>query len=243
MSIREGIRTYLSDQLILRTCMYLAAALGVALLVVWPRGSLEAALRSGAGTDSFTVVAICFLVCMLFLEARFGAQDFSADPAVHLQEHVRLTPVPLARLVGGRAGFAFLHTLLLLLLGAPFLAAAMAVGGAGLPHLFRSLAVIGAAGMAARSWGLLSLCVLGTRRPLREMMLYPVLVTMLIVTFLAAPSASPFHALNEVLNITGGFPGWLLCTAASLGAAVAFCGFSILALAVVRVRARERENG
>jgi len=242
MSIREDLHTYLFDQLILRTCLYFAGALGLALLIVWPRASLEAAIRSGATSETFTVVAICFLVLMLLLGARFGAEDFSADPAVHLRDHARLTIVPLPSLVGGRAAFASLHTVLLLLLGAPFLAASLAVGGAGLSHFFCSLVVIGAAGLAARSCGLLFLCVFGTRRSVRQLTLYSALVAVLIVTFFAAPSVSPFHALNELLRHSAGFPGWLLSTLASLAGAAAFLALSVLALAVVRARAKGRDN-
>ncbi len=243
MSVREGFRKYLSDPLILRTCLYLAAGLGAALFIVWPRSALETAVRTGMGPGAFALVATFFLALLLLLEARFGAQDFSTDPTVHLQEHVRLTRASLMRLVGGRATFGFLHTLLLLLLGAPFLAASLAVGGMGLPHLFRGLAIIGAAGLASRALGLLSLCVFGTRRPLREIALYPVLVGILIATFLTAPSVSPFWTLNKLLVDAGGFPTWLLSVLADLAAAFVFFGLSVLALSAVRARAQRFPHG
>jgi hypothetical protein len=243
MSAREGVRTYLSDRLILRTCLYFAAALGAALLAAWPRASLEAMIRTGASSDTFTVVAMAFLVCLLFLGARFGAQDFSPDPAVQLPEHVRLTDVSVLRLVGGRASFAILHTALLLLLGAPFLAAAAAVGGAGLPHVARALAVIGAAGLAGRAIGLLAHCVIGVRRPLRDVALYVFLIAILIATFLAATSASPFYGLYALLEPSEGFPEWLVCASGNFLMAAAFWGLSILALAVVRARARSFTRG
>jgi hypothetical protein len=238
MSVQEGMRMYLSDRLILRTCFYLAVVLGVALLIVWPRDPLEFALRTGMAPAAFAIVATCFLLCMIFLEARFGAQDLSADPSVQLREHVRLTSVPLGRLVGGRATFAFFHTLLLLLLGAPFLAAAMAVGGAGLPRLFRALAIIGAAGVASRTLGLLALCLFGAGRPMREIIMYPVLIALQITAFVAAPFVSPFHALN-----TGDPEEWLPCVLANFGLAALFCGFSVLALAAVRIRAKRGTHG
>ncbi|HVO37723.1 MAG TPA: hypothetical protein VMV03_01730 [Spirochaetia bacterium] len=243
MSVREGVRTYLSDRLVLRTCLYLAAALGAAVLAAWPRASLEAIIRTGASSDTFTVVAMAFLVCLLFLGARFGAQDFSPDPAVQLPEHVRLTAVSLLGLVGGRASFAVLHTILLLLLGAPFLAAAAAVGGAGLTHVARALAILGAAGLAGRAIGLLSNCIMGARRPLRDIALYLFLVAVLIATFLVATAASPFYGLYALLEPSEGFPEWLVCVAANLLLAAAFWGLSILALAVVRARARSFMKG
>ena len=238
MSVREGMRMYLSDRLILRACLYLSAVLGVALVVVWPRDPLEFALRTGMAPEAFAIVATCFLLFMIFLEARFGAQDQSTDPTVQLQEHVRLTSVPLVTLVGGRATFAALHTLLLLLLGAPFLAAGMAVGGAELPRLFRALAITGAAGLASRMLGLLALCTCGTRRPMREILMYPVLVIVEIVAFAAVPSFSPFHALNA-----GDPSEWFPCVLANLGLAAVFSGFSVLALAVVRSRAKRKAHG
>jgi hypothetical protein len=243
MSVQEGMRLYLSDRSILRSCLYVAALLGAALLIVWPRDSLESALRTGLAPESFVIVATCLLLCLLFLGARFGVQDFSTDPSVQLQEHVRLTSVPLARLIGGRAAFIFLHTLLLLLLGAPFLAAAMAVGGAEPPQLFRSLAVIGAAAVASRTLGLLVLCVFGARQPLREIALFPTLIALQIAAFLAVPPASPFHVLSDVTKTPGGSPEWLFSILANLGIAAAFCGLSVLALWAVRGIARRNARG
>ena len=242
MSVTEGLRMYLSDRSILRSCLFFAALLGVALLVVWPRDSLESALRTGLAPESFVIVATCFLLCMLFLGIRFGVQDLSTDPSVQLQEHVRLTPVPLGRLIGGRAAFILLHSVLLLLLGAPFLATAMAVGGAEPSQLFRSLAVIGSAAAASRTLGLLALCVFGSRQPLREIVVYPVFISLQIAAFLALPSASPFHALYQAVK-TPGSPEWLICILANLGMAATFCGLSVLALGAVRAVARRNVRG
>jgi hypothetical protein len=58
MSVREGMRAYLTDRRTLRACLYLAAALALALLAVWPRGMLETVLRTGQVTDTFSVVAV-----------------------------------------------------------------------------------------------------------------------------------------------------------------------------------------
>jgi len=242
MSVPDGMRMYLSDRTILRSCLYLAVLLGMALLVVWPRDTLESALRTGLAPESFLIVATCFLLCMLFLGVRFGVQDLSPDPSIQLQEHVRLTPVPLGKLIGGRAAFILLHSLLLLFLGAPFLAAALAVGGAEPPQLFRSLAVIGAAAAASRALGLLALCVFGSRQPLREIVLYPVVIALQVSAFLVLPPVSPFHALSAVVKAPGS-PEWLICTLANIGMAAAFCGLSVLALAAVRAVAGRNVHG
>jgi len=42
--MREDLRLYLSERAILRTYLFIAGALGLALLAMWPRTTIEAAL-------------------------------------------------------------------------------------------------------------------------------------------------------------------------------------------------------
>ncbi len=241
MSVREGMHAYLSDRRTLRACIYLAAALGLALLAVWPRGTLEAAVRTGQATDTFTVVAVCFLIALLYLGARFGAEDFAANPNVQLRELVTLTPVPLASLVAGRFAFGFLHTLVLLLLGAPFLAAAMAVGGVGVPQALRALAIIGAASLAARMWGLCALALLGARRPSRDLLLFFAVTVSAAAAFFLQPALSSFRGLAAVAR--GGGSLWLLPAGTDLAAAVLLAGCTLGVLFGVRARAKRHAPG
>ena len=240
MSLRDEIGIHLTDRGILRSTLAIPIVLGLALIAMWPRGSLETALRTGAVSDVFTVAATCFLLALLYLGARWGADDFAADPGVQLREYAALTPVPVISLVGGRLASGALHTLLILLLGAPFLVAAMAVGGADVRQTLRALAVIGAAGLAARMCGLLALALLGARRPLRRGLLFVVLVGALAVTFLLAPDVSPPRALASLLKPGDGSASWIACAAASLGAAVLLAAGALAALSGARARASRR---
>jgi uncharacterized membrane protein len=240
MSVREGVRAYLSEQEVLRASLYVAGLLGLALLALWPRGSLETALRTGAASDTFTVVAICFLLALLYLGARWGAEDYAANPTVQLHEYVTMTPVSLLSLVSGRLLVGLLHTLVMLLLGAPFLVAAMAVGGAGVPEAFRALAVIGAASLAARMCGLLTRTLIGTRRPLREILLFLVLAAVFGSTFFVAPAVSPFSALAGLLNPAEESSVSIRCALAYLAVAVLLAACALAVLTGTRVRARAR---
>jgi hypothetical protein len=239
MSVRERVRICLSDSGILRASLAIPGVLGLALLAMWPRGPMEAALRTGTASDTFTVTAICFLLVLLYLGAQWGAEDVSVDPTVHLREYVTLTPVSLLSLVSARLAGGALHTLVLLLIGAPFLVAAMAVGGAGFPETLQALAVIGAASLAARMCGLLALTLLGGRRPLRELLLFLVLAAAFVLTFLFAPPVSPFQTLGTLLKPAHSSLS-LVCTAAELGAAVLFAAFALAALSGMRAHARRR---
>jgi len=241
MSVREGMHAYLSDRRTLRACLYLAAALGLALLAVWPRGTLEEAVRGGQATDTFTVVAVCFLIALLYLGARFGAEDFTADPSVQLRELVTLTPVPLASLVAGRFVFGFLHTVLLLLLGAPFLAAAMAVGGVGVPQALRALAIIGAASLAARMCGLCALALVGARRPARDLLLFFAVTASAAAAFYFHPDASSFRGIAAMARAGGGLS--LLPAGTDLAVAVLLAGCTLGVLSVVRARAKRHAPG
>jgi hypothetical protein len=239
MSIREDVRGSLSDRGALRACLVGTAVLAIALLAMWPRGSLGAAVRTGQASDAFTVVAVCFLLVLLYLGARFGAEDFSADAGARFSEYVTLTPVSLLPLVGGRLVLGAVHTMILLLLGTPILIASMAVGGAGPAQALAALAMIGAAGLAARMAGLLALSVVGTRRPLRDMTLFALVAAMAAVTFFFTPAVSPFRTLGALIRSTGSSP-WLVCTAASLGAAAVLAAAALAALAGLRARANRR---
>ena len=75
MTIREELRICLTDRGILRASFAVPVVLGLSLLAMWPRGTLETALRIGAVTDTFPVTATCFLLVLLYLGARWGADD------------------------------------------------------------------------------------------------------------------------------------------------------------------------
>ena len=242
MSIREDIHSSLSDRGALRAGLLGTVVLAAALLAMWPHGSLVAAVRAGQASDTFTVVAVCFLLVLLYLGSRFGAEDFSPGAAAQFSEYVTLTPVSLAALVGGRLLLGLLHTMILLLLGAPLMIASMAVGGAGPAQALAALAMIGAAGLAARMAGLLVLSLVGTRRPLRDMTLFLLVSALAAATFFLTPAVSPFRVIGSLARNPGD-PAWLACTAASLGAAAAFAAAALGALAGLRARANRRRAG
>jgi hypothetical protein len=177
----------------------------------------------------------------LYLGARLGAEDFSTDPTVQLRELVTLTPVPLLSLVAGRLAVGVLHTVLLLLLGAPFLVAAMAVGGVGFPQLLRALALIGSASLAARMCGLCALALSGGRRPLRDVILFLAVTGAASAVFFLAPAASAFQNVGALAR--GGSPVPLTAAAADAAAAVLLAAGALWALSGVRGRARRREAG
>jgi hypothetical protein len=237
----ESMRLYFSERRILRSYLFAAGALGIVLLAMWPRSTIEASLRQVAASDTFTVVAVCLLLILLLLGARYGAEDFSPEAAVRLREYVTLTPVSLFSVIGGRLTFSALHTATLLLLGTPFLAASMAVGGAGLSEALPALAVIGTASLAARMCGLLALALVGPRQQLRNLLLFPGLAVVLIVTWLVVPWANPVHALSFLLRDPPGL-SWAWCAAADLAAAIALAACSGITLSLVRARARRRRS-
>jgi len=224
---------------LLRTCLFTAGVLGLCLLAMWPRGTIEAALRAGTAPDTFTVAAVCCLLLLLYFGARFGAEGFSPESAAQLRELVTLTPVSLTLLIGTRMMSAALHTLLMLLAGAPLLAAAMAVGGAGVPQALCALAVIGAATLAARTCGFLFLVLVG-RRAIRELLLIPFLAASLVLTFFAAPGMNPFHAIVFLLKSSDAPRSALVCAADDLGIALVLAGSARAVMSAARRRAQKR---
>jgi hypothetical protein len=231
--VRDGFRAYFSQRAILRSYLLIPCALAVALIVTWPQDTLAGVLRGGPATDCFTVAAVCLLAFVLYLGARYGSEDYAPDALGSLREYVTLTPASIASLVAGKAAFAVLHTAFLLSLGAPFLVAALGVSGAAPGALLRSLAVLAAASLGARMYGLLLLCLLGERRLLRGGALFIGLAVYLLVTWLALPALSPAAAL-----VRGDPAASRLDVLATLGAALLMAAASGLVLSSARRRAR-----
>jgi hypothetical protein len=244
--LQQGMRTYFAHHGILRTYLFIPCGLAVVLIIVWPRGSLESMLRSGPVTDAFSVIALAFLALLLYLGARYGSEDFSPDTLVQLREYVTMTPVSLFSVVLGKGGFFVLHTLFLLLLGAPFLLAPLAVGGLTLPKAFEAFAILGTAGLAARMFGLLVLALVGTRLLVRDMILLPAILLIVVATLVAVPSLSPIHALLGLADAqTPGAPAAAsmlssaaACSLVNGGAALVCAAAVLLVLRSSRRRAR-----
>ncbi|MGO9308590.1 MAG: hypothetical protein ACLQDL_06160 [Spirochaetia bacterium] len=223
---------------LIRTCLFTAGVLALCLLAMWPRGTVAAALRAGSAPDTFTAAAVCFLLLLLYFGARFGAEG-SRESAAPVREVITLTPVSLTLLAARRMRAAALETVLMLAAGAPFLAATMAVGGAGGPQALCALAVIGTASFAAGACGFLLLVLVG-RRSIRDLLLMPFLAASLVVTFFAAPGMNPVHAVVFLLKSPEGPRDALVCAAENLGIALVLAGAARAAMSAVRGRARKR---
>jgi hypothetical protein len=247
--VAEGLREYFSWGAILHSYLLLPGSLGLALLVVWPRGTLETVLRASSRVDPFTVIAAGLLLVLVYLSARHGAEDYSPDSLRQLREYVTLTPVPLSSVVAGKAVFAVGHTLFLLLLGVPFLLASMAVSGVTLAEALPAVAVIGASGLAARLFGLLALAVAGNHGLRRDAMLLPVIALYLAATFFLLPAVNP---LSAILGISarvprpGLLPPAVTCCLFTLGMTVPLAAAVHAVLNATRksaLRAKEAKNG
>jgi hypothetical protein len=239
--VQEGIKVYFSQALILRTYLLIPAALAVALIATWPQGPVESVLRAGAPMDPFTVVAVAFLLFLVYLGGRYGSEEYSPDSLGNLREYVTLTPASVGSLVAGKAAFAVLHTALLLALGAPFLLASLSVSGAPAGALGAGLATLASAGLAARMFGLFLLALLGQRKLLRSASFIGVFAAYLVVTFLAFPLASPVSALLALrAGDAAAVPHADLLAALTLAAAIGLAGTTALVLAAARRQARHR---
>ena len=194
----EGVRTYFAQDAILRSYLVLVGVIGLVLLLWWPRASLDAVARTGVFPGTFTTVCIGLYICLTYLGARYGAEDFSPEARVKLREYALLTQVSLASIAAGRTLFSLLHTLFLLALGAPFLLASLAVSGGGLALMLPALLVIGAATFAVRMYGFLTLVLL-ERQIGRDLFLGAGVILFLVVSSIVAPAVNPIAALLSIL--------------------------------------------
>jgi hypothetical protein len=248
----EGVRTYFAQETILRSYLALVGVIGLALLLWWPRASLDAVVRSGVFPATFTTVCIGLYLCLTYLGARYGSEGFSPEAQVKLREYALLTPVSPASIVAGKALFALLHTLFLLALGVPFLLASLAVSGGGLPLILPALLVIGAATFAVRMYGLLTLVLL-ERQVARDVCLALGIILFLVVSSLAVPAVNPIAALLSILHRDeaaaapislpfGSIPFFLHSVIMSLLAGLLLAGTACASLGGMRRRERPGKN-
>jgi hypothetical protein len=240
MRVRDSLRSHLSEPGALRACLLGVVVLSLALLAVWPRGTLDDAVRTGQAPDMFSVVSVCFLLILLYLGARFGAEDLAAGAGPQLHEYAALTPVSPAWLVLSRFVEGTIHTLFLLLLGTPILIASMSVGGVGFSQVVAVLLLVGSASLAARMGGLLALTLAGARRALRGFIMVAAIAAAAAVTFILTPRVNPFHVLASLSQGPDRAVAWLPCAAASVGAALVLAAGALAVLAGWRSRARRR---
>lgn len=221
--VADAARALFTQPLSLRSCLLIPCGAGLALLLVWPREPLAAVMRVGPTPNPFDVVAVSLALFGLYLSARHGAEDYTPDSAAHLRDYVRFAPMPMAEIVLGKAAFGVLHTIFLLLLGAPFVIASLAVGGAVGMDALRVCAVCGAVCLCARMLGLLVLVVVRGTPVVRDVILMPILALSLVFTLLFLPMASPIDAvLARTPRQVGISAGISLTIALALGIGAAF---------------------
>ncbi|HEY9595048.1 MAG TPA: hypothetical protein VHE79_11260 [Spirochaetia bacterium] len=221
--IAAEARAHAGRPLSLRSSLLVPCGLGLALLVVWPRATIAAVMRIGPSPNPFDVVAVCLVLLAVYLGARHGSEDYDPGSAVRLRDLVRFTPVSLAEIVLGKAAFGVVHTAFLLLLGAPFVVASLAVGGAGGAEAVRVLAVTGAACLCARMLGLLVLVVVRGRALVRDVVLFTILALAIVLALLFLPMASPIDAVvARTPRQTGISAGISLTVALALAVTAAF---------------------
>ena len=236
--LREGARVYFSQPTILRSYLLLPCVLTVAALVGWPEGSLESALRAGSAANPFSVVSLAFLLLLVYLAGRYGAEDYAPESLASIRDYVTMTPTPVRSLVAGKVVFAFLHTAFMLALGAPFLLVALTVSGSRQGALGTAFAVLAGSALASRMYGLFLLSLLGPRKLLRSAAFVGGAGAYLLVTFLVFPSISPAAALLA-LGSPAPTPGSRLVLLADAGAMVVFIvGAGLVLLAARRARRR-----
>jgi len=249
----EGVRTYFVQEAILRSYFALVGVIGLALLLWWPRASLDAVVRSGIFPATFTTVCIGLYVCLTYLGARYGSEGFSPEARGKVREYALLTQVSLASIVAGRTLFALLHTLFLLALGTPFLLASLAVSGGGPALMLPALLVIGAATFAVRMYGLLTLVLL-ERQVGRDLCLAAGIILFLVTSSLVVPAVNPITALLSILPGDkaaeapislpfGSIPFFLLSVIMSLAAGLLLAGAVFASLRGIRRRERPDRGG
>lgn len=224
------LRATFADQGARRMHAFFLAALAAVLYAWWPRGDLAWHLRTATPPETFTAIAVALFLFAGWLNARAGCGD-DRPKETRLADLVAHTPVTIAAVVAGRLAAGLLAVLFHLLLGLPFLLAALGVSGVPASRLPVVLGLTAAAAMAWRAAGLALRLVMPSHGALRDVLLFASSAAYLAATYALAPAANPLAA---IVDAAGG--GWR--PAFSPGAALPFPAVSgIIALAVLAAAA------
>jgi len=182
----------------LRAWAAFLVALAAVLYAWWPRSDLAWHLRTATPPGTFAAVAIALFFLTGYLNARAGAGEYAPAAETSLADLVALTPVSVAAVVAGRLAAGALTVLFQLLLGLPFLFAALGVSGVSAPVLPAVAVVVAAAAMAWRMSGLALRLALPEHPVLSDVLLLSASALYLGGTFVVAPAANPVMALVEL---------------------------------------------
>jgi hypothetical protein len=182
----------------LRVWATFLGALALVLYAWWPRSGLAWHLRTATPPGTFAAVAITLFFLAGYQNARAGAGEYAPAGVATLADLVAITPVPVAAVVAGRLASGVLTVLFQLLLGLPFLFAALGVSGVSVSILPAVAAVVASAAMAWRASGLALRLALPEHPVFRDVLLLSASVVYLAATFVAVPAANPLSALVDL---------------------------------------------
>jgi hypothetical protein len=202
--IGEGLSACFSHPLVLRTYGYYLAVAAAFTFFWWPRNPLAMYLRTGTGPQTFMVTAVGIFICLVYLNMRYGSEDYLPDGAMGVMDFVTRTPVSIAGIVAGKALSGAVHVLFLLLLGLPFLMVSRDVSGASQAAIPRFFLIAGCSSIAYRCFGFLVFAFMGAHGTLKQVVL--VCGTIVLMTF-SLTVCPPASALSAVLDLEGGGAG------------------------------------
>jgi hypothetical protein len=219
-------------------------ALALVLFAWWPRSDLVWRLRTATAPGTFAAVTIALFFLAGYQNAREGAGEYAPAGVATLADLVAITPVPAAAVVAGRLASGVLTVLVQLLLGLPFVLAALGVSGVSVSILPAVAAVIASAAMAWRASGLALRLALPEHPALRDVLLLTASAVYLAATFVAVPAANP---LNALVDLAGGIDRILPVAGVSLpfftvSAIIALLVFSVAAAASLAVLRAARKT-
>jgi hypothetical protein len=232
----------------LRTAAAFLATLAGVLYAWWPRSDLAWHLRTATPPQTFAAVAIALFFLAGYLNARAGAGEHAPAEETPLADLVALTPVPVASVVAGRMAAGTLVVLFQLLLGFPFLIAALGVSGVSASALPAVAAVVAGAALACRAAAFALRLTLPEHPILRDVLLLAASATYLAVTYVTAPAANPLAAIvdlargdHRALGVSGASLPFFAVSAIIAVLVIAVAGvISWTALRAVRAAARGR---
>ncbi len=241
--IGEGLSACFSHPLVLRTYTYYLAVAASFTFFWWPRNPLATYLQSGVGPQTFMVASLGLFISLVYLNIRYGTDDYIPEGAMSVKDFVTRTPVPIARLIAGKTVAGALHALFLLLLGLPFLLVSRNVSGAPPAAVARFLLVMGCSSLAYRSFGFLMLALMGAHSVLKQVFLLCGTFVLMTVVMTFFPQGSALSAILDLeagvpktapVPLIGTIPDYLISVMMSLIAAVVLSAASFVWLRHVR---------
>ena len=246
--IEESFTAYFSRWRTIIGYQIYAVLIAAIMLLSWPKDHYLYYVQYEKIPSSFSIVVVAILLCVSFLNTRFGTDRVGRNGIHPLSDWIQYTKIPVGKLLRGELVFFGLHTLFLVAISLPFIFVATAPAGLTWRAVLQSIYIIFSAAFLFRTIAFSLMTALSNYPFILFLSVWTAVGFITLGTVSMIPKINPIHALMSISSSGNqGFPYvqwtmtnisrtimiyWIIAAGAVVGA--------YAALKVLRARYRKR---